>query len=79
MATWHATFLQVLSEMSTVQLTSSSLLNSALSWLTSLNPLILIILGVVAFFAGSLAKFIGIILLIAGAILLVFPYLGIHL
>jgi len=38
------------------------------------NPFILIILGVILFFAGKLAKFIGVIIIILGVILFL-PYL----
>jgi outer membrane protein assembly factor BamB len=42
----------------------------------SLNPFILMILGLVVFFVGKLAKLVGIILIILGAIHLLLPYLS---
>jgi len=53
------------------------MLDSAYKWLVSMNPIVLIIVGVVAFFAGAFSKFIGTVMVIVGIILLVLPYLGI--
>ena len=44
-------------------------------FLIHLNPILLIIVGVVLFFAAKFAKFVGIIAMILGVILLVLPYL----
>jgi uncharacterized membrane protein len=49
--------------------------NSAVTWLLTLNPLVLIILGVIVFIAGKLAKWIGIIMIIVGVILFALPYI----
>jgi uncharacterized membrane protein len=49
--------------------------NSAVTWLLALNPLLLIILGIVVFIAGKLAKWVGIIMVIIGVVLLVLPYI----
>jgi len=54
---------------------SSSILKSIYDFLVNANPFILIILGVVIFFAGKLAKFVGIIIIILGLIHLALPYL----
>jgi hypothetical protein len=51
------------------------MLNSAYTWLLTLNPIVLIILGVIVFFAGRLAKWVGIIMVIVGIIFLALPYL----
>jgi len=56
-------------------LSSSSFLSPIYSFLINANPFILIILGGVVFFAGKLAKFVGIVLVILGLISLLFPYL----
>jgi hypothetical protein len=40
---------------------------SAVDWVLSLNPLILIIAGIVLFFASGLAKIIAILLVLVGA------------
>lgn len=76
---WVVTLLNHINSISASQVSgsSSSVINSAYKWLVSMNPVVLIIIGVVAFFAGALSKFIGIIMVIAGIILLVLPYLGI--
>lgn len=52
-----------------------SILDSAYSFLVTLSPIVLIILGVVVFFAGKLAKWVGIIMVIVGVIFLALPYL----
>ena len=57
-------------------LPGSSILTPIYNFLMSLNPFILIILGVVVFFVGKLAKFVGIVLVILGAIHLLLPYLS---
>ena len=57
-------------------LPSSSILTPIYTFLMSLNPFILIILGLVVFFVGKLAKFVGIVLVILGAIHLLLPYLS---
>jgi drug/metabolite transporter (DMT)-like permease len=49
--------------------------NSAYTWLVTLNPILLIILGVIVFIAGRLAKWVGIIMVIVGVIFLVLPYI----
>jgi hypothetical protein len=48
--------------------------NSAYTWLLTLNPILMIILGVIVFIAGKFAKWVGIILVIAGIVFLVLPY-----
>ncbi len=50
-------------------------LNSIYQFLIHLNPILLIIVGVVLFFAAKFAKIIGIVSIILGAVLLVLPYL----
>ena len=69
-----ASIVRVLSEIGVNQ-TAGSMANSAYAWLLTLNPILLIILGVIVFIAGKLAKWIGIIMVIVGAILLALPYL----
>jgi hypothetical protein len=64
-----------LNEIGVNQQTASSMANSAYAWLLTLNPIVVIILGVVVFFAGSLAKWIGVIMVIVGLIFLALPYL----
>jgi len=54
-------------------------MNTVYQFLIHLNPIILIIVGVVLFFASKLAKFIGILCVIAGIILLLLPYILPHL
>jgi hypothetical protein len=54
---------------------SSSILNPIYSFLVSVNPFILIILGVVVFLAGKLAKFVGVVLVMLGLVDLLLPYL----
>ncbi len=49
--------------------------NPVVSLLVSLNPIILIILGVIVFIAGKLAKFVGIVLVILGLVTFLLPYL----
>jgi hypothetical protein len=49
--------------------------NPVFSFFLSLNPLILVILGVIVFFAGKLAKFVGIVIVILGVLDFLFPYL----
>ena len=58
-----------------VNQTAGSMANSAYAWLVTLNPILLIILGVIVFIAGKLAKWIGIIMVVVGVILLALPYL----
>jgi hypothetical protein len=68
-----ASIVRVLNEIGVSQ-TAGSMVNSAYTWLVTLNPILLIILGVVVFIAGKFAKWIGIIMVIVGAIFLVLPY-----
>jgi len=58
-----------------VNQTAGSMVNSAYTWLLTLNPIVVIILGVIVFFAGKLAKWVGIIMVIVGLILLALPYI----
>ena len=58
-----------------VNQTPGSMASSAYTWLVTLNPILLIILGIVVFVAGRFAKWIGIIMVIAGVIFLVLPYI----
>jgi uncharacterized membrane protein HdeD (DUF308 family) len=58
-----------------VNQTAGSMVNSAYQWLLTLNPIVVIILGIIVFFAGKLAKWVGIIMIIVGIIFLVLPYL----
>jgi hypothetical protein len=53
----------------------SLILRGIYSFLVSGNPFVLIILGVILFFAGKLSKLVGIILVILGLIHLILPYL----
>jgi hypothetical protein len=69
-----ASIVRVLSEIGVNQ-TAGSMVTSAYTWLLTLNPILLIILGVIVFIAGKLAKWIGIIMVILGVILLVLPFL----
>ena len=69
-----ASIVRVLSELGVSQ-TAGSMVNSAYAWLLTLNPILLIILGVIVFIAGKLAKWIGIIMVIIGVILLALPFL----
>ena len=69
-----ASVVRVLSEIGVSQ-TAGSMVNSAYTWLVTLNPILLIILGVIVFIAGKLAKWIGIIMVIIGVILLALPFL----
>ena len=69
-----ASIVRVLSEIGVSQ-TAGSMVNSAYTWLVTLNPILLIILGVIVFIAGRLAKWIGIIMVIVGVIFLVLPYI----
>ena len=57
-----------------VNQTAGSMLNSAYTWII-LNPILFIILGIIVFIAGRLAKWIGIIMVIIGVVLLVLPYI----
>jgi len=66
--------LRVLNEIGVNQ-SATSMANSAVTWLLTLNPLVLIILGVIVFIAGKLAKWIGIIMIIVGVILFALPYI----
>jgi hypothetical protein len=68
-----ASIVRVLSEIGVNQ-TAGSMANSAYTWLLTLNPILLIILGVIVFIAGKLAKWIGIIMVIIGVILLILPF-----
>ena len=56
-------------------LPSSVMANPMISFLFTLSPILLIILGVVVFFAGKLAKFVGIVIVLLGLVDLLFPYL----
>ena len=58
-----------------VNQTAGSMVNSAYTWLLTLNPIVVIVLGIIVFFAGKLAKWVGIIMVIVGLILLALPYL----
>ena len=58
-----------------VNQSATSMTNSAVTWLLTLNPIVLIILGVIVFIAGKFAKFIAIIMIIVGIILLALPHL----
>jgi multidrug transporter EmrE-like cation transporter len=58
-----------------VNQTAGSMVNSAYAWLLTLNPIVVIILGIIVFFAGKLAKWVGIIMVIVGLILLALPYI----
>jgi hypothetical protein len=69
-----ASIVRVLSEIGVSQ-TAGSMVNSAYTWLVTLNPILLIILGVIVFIAGKFAKWIGIIMVIIGVILLALPFL----
>jgi len=53
----------------------SAIVNPLYSFLVSVNPFILIILGVIVFFAGKLRKFVGIVIVILGLVDLLLPYL----
>ena len=57
-----------------VNQSASSMVSSAVQWLLTLNPLLLIILGVIVFIAGKLAKWVGVIMIIVGIIFLALPY-----
>lgn len=54
----------------------SSILGEIYKFLISVNSFILIILGIVIFFAGKFAKVVGIILVLLGLIHLLLPYLS---
>jgi hypothetical protein len=69
-----ASIVRVLSEIGVSQ-TAGSMVNSAYTWLVTMNPILLIILGVIVFIAGRLARWIGIIMVIVGVILLALPFL----
>ena len=69
-----ASIVRVLNELGVNQ-TAGSVASSAYTWLVTLNPILLIILGVIVFIAGRLAKWIGIIMVIVGVIFLVLPYI----
>ena len=69
-----ASIVRVLTELGVNQ-TAGSMVNSAYTWLVTLNPILLIILGIVVFIAGKFAKWIGIIMVIVGIIFLVLPYI----
>jgi hypothetical protein len=68
------TLFRVLNEIGVNQ-TAGSMVNSAYQWLLTLNPIVVIILGVIVFFAGKLAKWVGIIMIIVGLIFLALPYI----
>ena len=57
-----------------VNQTAGSMVNSAYTWLLTLNPLLLIVLGVIVFVAGKLAKWVGVIMVIVGIIFLALPF-----
>ncbi len=69
-----ASIVRVLNEVGVNQ-TTGSMASSAYTWLVTLNPILLIILGVIVFIAGRLAKWIGIIMVIVGVIFLALPYI----
>jgi hypothetical protein len=69
-----ASIVRVINEIGVNQ-TAGSMVNSAYAWLVTLNPILLIILGVIVFIAGKLAKWIGIIMVIVGVIFLALPYI----
>ncbi len=50
-------------------------INTIYQFLVHLNPIILIIVGIIVLIAGKFAKWIGIGAVIVGVILLVLPYL----
>ena len=58
-----------------VNQSASSMASSAYTWLLTLNPIVVIILGVIVFIAGKLAKWVGVIMIIVGIIFLALPYL----
>ena len=64
---------RVLSDLGVNQ-TAGSMANSAYQWLLTLNPIVVIILGVIVFFAGRLAKWVGVIMVIVGIVFLALPY-----
>jgi hypothetical protein len=64
---------RVLNEIGVSQ-TAGSTVNAAYTWLLTLNPILLIVLGVVVFIAGKLAKWVGIVMVIVGIIFLILPY-----
>jgi hypothetical protein len=66
--------IRILNEIGVNQ-SAGSMANSAYTWLLTLNPIIVIILGIIVFFAGKLAKWVGIIMVIVGVILLALPYI----
>ena len=69
-----ASIVRVLNELGVNQ-TAGSMADSAYTWLLTLSPILLIILGAIVFIAGRLAKWIGIIMVIVGVIFLVLPYI----
>ena len=69
-----ASIVRVINEIGVNQ-TAGSMVNSAYTWLVTLNPILLIILGVIVFIAGKFAKWIGIIMVIVGVIFLALPYI----
>jgi uncharacterized membrane protein len=73
-----AGFARVLRNAGPYQITplpSSVMANPIISFFFTLSPLILIILGVIVFLAGKLAKFVGIVIAILGLVELLLPYL----
>jgi ABC-type spermidine/putrescine transport system permease subunit II len=71
-----ANFARVLNALGANQLggPGSSTVNSAYAWLLTLNPIVVVIMGIIVFFAGSLAKWVGLIMIIVGIILFALPY-----
>jgi hypothetical protein len=69
-----ASIVRVITELGVNQ-TAGSMVSSVYTWLLTLNPLMLIILGIIVFIAGRLAKWIGIIMVIIGVIFLILPYI----
>ena len=69
-----ASIVRVLNEIGVNQ-TAGSVASSAYTWLLTLNPILLIILGIIVYVAGRLAKWIGVIMVIVGVIFLVLPYI----
>lgn len=58
-----------------VNQSATSRANSAYAWLLTLNPIVVIILGVIVVIAGKFAKWVGIIMIIVGVIFLALPHL----
>ena len=66
--------IRILNEIGVNQ-TAGSMVSSAYTWLLTLNPIVVIILGIIVFFAGKLAKWVGIIMVIVGLVFLALPYI----